>query len=275
MRRKITGIAAIALFLALGLTAGASSEGPALSPEKILAELKASNERYVTGKTLRPNATQARREETTDKGQHPVATFLSCSDSRVPVELIFDSGIGDLFVVRDAGNVCGSDEIGSIEYGVEHLGTPLLVVLGHSKCGAVTAAATNAAVGGSIPVILERILPAVATTRQSFPGFDASALIPEIIKANVWHSIQDLYQRSAIVRELVHEKKVKVVGAIYDIQSGRVQWLGPHPQEAALLGGKVAPEAGHGAAGGHAAEKKVAAAKKPGKAKSSAGHGGH
>lgn len=272
MRKRMTGIAAIALLMALGLTAGAwSEEGAAApSPEKILAELKASNEHYVTGKTAHPNETQARRDETTDKGQHPVATFLSCSDSRVPVELIFDQGIGDIFVVRDAGNVCGSDEIGSIEYGVEHLGTPLLVVMGHSKCGAVTAAATNAAVGGSIPVILERILPAVASARQAFPGFDANALIPEIIKANVWHSIADLYQRSAIVRELAHERKLKVVGAIYDIQSGRVQWLGSHPQEAALLGGKAEAEGGaHGAA---VAEKHAAAAKKPGKGKKPAGH---
>lgn len=229
-------ISILMLLSAVPPRSGSEAPAAAATPDAVLAMLKASNEQYVEGKTLIPHVSQARREETASKGQHPLVTFLSCSDSRVPVEMIFDQGIGDVFVVRDAGNVCGSNEIGSIEYGVEHLGTPLLVVMGHSKCGAVTAAVTRAAVGGSIPVIIEHILPAVAATRQAYPTVDISGLVPEVIKANVWQSIADLYQRSAIVRELVEQKKLKVVGAIYDIESGRVQWLGTHPKEKELLG---------------------------------------
>lgn len=265
MRCKQTGTIVVLILMFAGLAPRAWSEAPsaAASPDAVLALLKASNDQYIEGKSLHPHASSARREETASKGQHPLVTFLSCSDSRVPVELLFDQGIGDVFVVRDAGNICGVTEIGSIEYGVEHLGTPLMVVMGHSKCGAVTAAVTRAEVGGSIPVIIEHILPAVAATRLAYPAIDINGLIPEAIKANVWQSVADLYQRSAIVRELVEQKKLKVVGAIYDIQTGRVQWLGPHPKEKELLGEKENAEAGHEKAAVKAEKASPKAAAKP------------
>lgn len=237
----------ILLLAALCLAAPLRAEEPAKpeTPDHVLTLLKAGNDRFNEGKSVHPNLSLVRREDTAANGQHPLATFLSCSDSRVPVEAIFDQGVGDVFIVRDAGNVAGLDEIGSIEYGVEHLGTPLLVVLGHSKCGAVTAAATHAAVGGSIPKILEHILPAIEATCQAHPGFESKALIPEAITANVWQSIAELLEKSEIAREFVHEGKLKIIGAVYDIQSGRVRWLGPHPKEKELLAAKE-----HGAADG-------------------------
>ncbi|MDX2034148.1 MAG: carbonic anhydrase [Blastocatellia bacterium] len=126
------------------------------------------------------------------------------------------------------------DETGSAEYGVEHLGTPLLVVLGHTGCGAVTAAVTHAEVRGSIPPLLAHIKPAVRTAREGRPELTGSDLIPEAIHANVFHSIEELFKRSETIRSRVRAGKLKVVGAIYDLKSGRVNWLGVHPKQPAL-----------------------------------------
>ena len=114
-----------------------AGEAPAMTSQDALRLLREGNARYASWKAENPNVSSARLTETAIEGQHPIATVLACSDSRVPVERVFDRGIGDIFVVRVAGNVCGTDEVASLEYGVEHLGTPLLVVLGHTNCGAV------------------------------------------------------------------------------------------------------------------------------------------
>lgn len=256
----------IALLLALGARtlAAAAVEAPGANPDTIQAALKAGNERYIAGKALHPNTNLERREQTADKGQQPQATILSCSDSRVPVEVVFDQGVGDTFVIRNAGNVSSTEAIGSIEYGVEHLGTPLLVVMGHTKCGAVTAAATGAEVGGSIPDVIAHILPAVKAVRDAHPGEDPNALVPAMIEANVWQSIAELYRQSAITREHVHEGKLRVVGAIYDIQSGRVRWLGSHPREKELLeSGPAKDGAGAGQGNGATQKKGMKAAPQP------------
>lgn len=121
----------------------------ALTPEEAMKKLQEGNERYVAGKSTQPNQSQARRQETA-KGQHPFATVLACSDSREPVEIIFDGGIGDIFVIRVAGNVVDTIEVGSIEYGVANLHTPVVLVLGHTHCGAVAAAVKEVPVQGSI-----------------------------------------------------------------------------------------------------------------------------
>lgn len=168
-------------------------------------------------------------------GQHPLATVISCSDSRVPPEILFDEGLGDLFIIRVIGNIGSVDETGSAEYGTEHLGTPLLVVLGHTSCGAVTAAVTHAEVHGSIPLPLAHIKPAVRVAHKTHPELRGKALVPEAIRANVWHSIQELFTRSEIIRSRVRAGKLKVIGAIYDLPSGQVNWLGTHPQQQAWL----------------------------------------
>ncbi|MCC7478337.1 carbonic anhydrase [bacterium] len=207
------------------------------SPEAVLLELIEGNRRFVKGRSLHPRMDLQRILETSS-GQHPKVSIVSCADSRVPVELLLDQGIGDVFTVRVAGNVCDTDEIGTVEYGVEHLGTPLLVVMGHTSCGAVKAVCTGAEVGGSIPLLVDNIGPAVERAHEH-SGLSGEALVPLAVEENVWQSIHDLLAHSAITAELVHSGKLKIVGAIYDISSGEVQWLGSHPDEEALVSARL------------------------------------
>ncbi len=211
------------------------------------ARLSEGNARFVSGTATHPNQDRARLQETA-KGQKPFVTVIGCSDSRVPVEVATDQGVGDVFIVRVAGNVCDTDEIGSAEYGVDHLGTPLLVVLGHSKCGAVTAVATDAALHGSIPPLVDNIRPAVDAAKAENPGLSGDALVTPSIKQNVWQSIEDILRRSEAIRNCVKEGKAKVVGAMYHVEDGKLEWLGAHPKQAELLA--IESTGGHG--GGHA-----------------------
>jgi carbonic anhydrase len=204
------------------------------SPEDAARGLKEGNARFAAQHPSHPNAGAARRTETA-KGQRPFATVVACSDSRVPVEVLFDRGIGDLFVIRVAGNVCGPTEIGSVEYAVQHLKTPLVVVMGHSQCGAVIAAVDGSQAPGSLPAIVDLIRPAVARARTAQPGLSHEALVAAAIRENVWQGLTDLLTQSSILREAVASKQVQVVGALYDIQSGQVAWLGPPPDQAKLL----------------------------------------
>lgn len=221
------------LTIAVVINAGDKKEGTQKpSPDKVIEILKAGNDRFVKGESIYPHTDKARLMQagTENQGDHAYATILSCSDSRVPVELIFDAGIMDIFVVRVAGNVCDTDEIGSIEYGLAHVNTPVLVVLGHTQCGAVTAV-TNAIEGHghelerNIPPLVENIKPAVERAKANFPHKHGADIIPEAIVENVWQGIHDLFMESPAVRELVHEGKSKVTGAIYDVSTGEIEWL--------------------------------------------------
>ena len=208
---------------------------PAVTPDQALEQLREGNDRFVANDVSHPHANQERRCETFAGGQHPVATVLSCSDSRVPPELLFDSGIGDLFVVRVAGNVADTDEIATIEYGAAHLKTPLIVVMGHVKCGAVTAVVDGADVHGNLPGLLKKIKPAAADARDANPDLKGSPLVAKAIRANVFQAMQDVITHSDDVAGLLKSKQVKLVGAIYDLHSGNVQWLGEHPRQAELI----------------------------------------
>lgn len=223
--------------------AAEEKDAPALSPDDVIKRLKDGNERYVSGKLEHPNVSADRRTETAKGGQHPYVTLLSCADSRVPTEFIFDAGIGDLFVMRVAGNVADTDEVATIEYGVEHLKTPLLLVLGHTRCGAVTAAATNAEAHGNIPALVAKIKPAVAVAKERHPELDGEKLVAATVETNVWEAIDNAFKSSPILREAVHGHKAKVVGAIYDIETGQVRWLGEHPEQTKLLGYTTGPKA--------------------------------
>jgi carbonic anhydrase len=216
----------------------ASSPAASQNPNDVLAELLRGNKRFVKSASLYSNQDGKRRTETALNGQKPLATILSCSDSRVPLEIIFDQGIGDIFVIRIAGNIADKTEVGSIEYGVGHLGTPLLIVLGHTKCGAVTAAVKNSDVGGSIPSLIERIKPAVLKARANHQEQSEDELIMNSIKANVFQSIEDIFKASEKVGMLVREGKLKVIGALYDIETGVVSDLGVHYKQEALIRGQ-------------------------------------
>ncbi len=210
------------------------SAAPAVTSQEAQARLQSGQARYLNGSATHANQDSARRSEVAS-GQAPFATILTCSDSRVSPEILFDQGLGDLFVVRVAGNVAKIDEIGSIEYGAGHLGAPLLVVLGHSSCGAVKAVAEGAEVHGNIPQLVDTIVPAVEKTKVANPGLAGAALIAKAVEANVWQSIDNIFENSATVRDLVKAGKLKVVGAVYDLTTGAVQWQGEHPEQARLL----------------------------------------
>jgi carbonic anhydrase len=218
-----------AIALVVPLVAWATEPGASLSPQQVRDKLSEGNARYVAGKSEHANADAARREETATSGQHPMVTVLSCSDSRVPVELIFDQGIGDVFVVRVAGNMCNGDEAGSIEYGVDHVGTPLLVVMGHTDCGAVKAAATHAELHGHVMPLVANLHPVIARLEKEHPDLHGIELVPAAVEANVRASIDNLLKMSPIVEERVKAGKLKVVGAIYDLKSGKVRWLDEKP----------------------------------------------
>lgn len=212
--------------------------------ETSLLLLKEGNQRYATSKSQHPSLEENRRIAIAKEGQEPFVTVLSCADSRVPPELLFDRGLGELFVVRVAGNVAGVDELASIEYGVGHLHTPILLVLGHSKCGAVTAAAKGAALHGHLPSLVANIRPAVERAKD-VGGTD---VVSSAIRENVWQAINDIITKSEVIQQCVKEGSVKVIGALYDIDSGKVDWLGEHPQMQNLLEVSVpAPTGGHAA----------------------------
>ena len=241
---KILTVLALSLIVimltpTLVLSAGAKAKKP--SPAAAIAKLKAGNRRFVEERPIHPNVSRARLLQAgrEDQGDHAYATVITCSDSRVPVEILFDAGVMDIFVVRVAGNVCDTDECGSIEYGLAHVNTPVLVILGHTQCGAVTAV-TKAAQGHghalerNIPPLIDNIEPAVNRTIATYPEKTGSELIKAAIEENVWQSVRDLFTASPSTRQLVRSGKAKVVGAIYDVATGAVNWL-PERETMAIL----------------------------------------
>ena len=202
------------------------------SPSETLDILKEGNKRFCQGKALRLHADAARLAQAgkENQGDHAYATVITCSDSRVPVEMIFDAGVMDIFVVRVAGNVADVDEAGSIEYGLAHVNTPVLVVLGHTQCGAVTAVTHNIQGKGhplerNIPPLIDNIEPAVKRAMSKHPDKKGDSVIPYAIEENVWQTIEDLFMQSPATRALVKSKTVEVVGAIYDVSTGMINWL--------------------------------------------------
>jgi methyl-accepting chemotaxis protein len=229
-------VAALAIAAPALATHGALTTPSSVAPtaDEVLTALKEGNARFVAGTPQHPHSGMDRVIETS-AGQTPMATVIGCSDSRVALERLFDRGIGDLFVVRVAGNVADTDEIGSAEYGTGHLHTPLMIILGHTKCGAVSAVASGAALHGSIPSLVDNIIPAVERARHANPGVSDKDLIPFAVRENVFESIASTLTHSQEIRDLVTEGKLRVVGAVYDIDTGIVDWLGEHPAQSALL----------------------------------------
>jgi len=234
---------------ALAAPAAATTAASGISADEALRLLKEGNARYVDGKLRHPHQDRARRALTAAQGQHPLATVLTCSDSRVPAEIIFDQGIGDIFVVRVAGNVAATDEIGSIEYAVDHLAVPVVMVLGHSQCGAVTAVVENSKLPPNLASLVAPIKPAVDKAREANPEAAKDVLLKAAITDNVWQAIDDMLRQSPIIREKVRDNQVQAVGALYDLDSGQVQWLGPHPDQAKLVGAKKGAPAKSGQKG--------------------------
>lgn len=229
---KLVLIAICLLAFTGGLALASGSKTAKPSPDAAIALLKAGNKRFVTGKAIQPHTDVARLilAGKENQGDHAYATVITCSDSRVPVEILFDAGVMDIFVIRVAGNVLDVDEIGSVEYGLAHVNTPVFVVLGHTQCGAVTAV-TNAVQGHghplerNIPPLVDNIIPAVEKAILDNPTVHGAEVIPFAIQENIWQGIEDLFMNSPASRDLVNDGKVKVVGAIYDVSNGKISWL--------------------------------------------------
>lgn len=192
--------------------------------EQALRKLIDGNRRFVTHHVVHPHETVQRRVTLAREGQHPFAIVLSCSDSRVPPEIVFDEGLGDLFVVRIAGNIVDDAVIGSIEYAAEHLGVKLLMVLGHEKCGAVQAAIGNQR-EAHLRNLVDAIRPAVDTVRRQFPEGETADFADKVVRENVVEVVSLLQANEPVLKKLVGEKELKVVGGVYHISSGKVEFL--------------------------------------------------
>lgn len=205
-----------------------------VSADDALKMLEEGNVRFVQDGCHSPRRDLETRILTSKEGQTPFAALLACSDSRVPVSAIFDQGIGDLFTVRVAGNVVGESGLGSIEYAVAYLGVPLLVIMGHSHCGAVQAAVGQGNHSVRISKLIEKIAPAVSKAIAANADLTDRDLLNEIARTNVSQQIEDLLGHSEIVRHAVEAEHVLVVGAFYDISTGQVEWMGAHPEGESL-----------------------------------------
>jgi carbonic anhydrase len=236
-REVLKGVAAGAAAFALSRLPGATvwaaeggghgeGEGKAVSPEEGIARLKEGNQRYVSMNRLPdPGVGPAAREPLT-KGQWPYATILCCSDSRVPPELIFDEGLGRLFIVRVAGNMLAPALLGSIEYASMHSTSRLIMVMGHEACGAVGAAVHVAENPGAketpgINDIVNRLMPAVLKARKE-TGFDGKKLVEAAAKENVRMVVQQIADESAPLKRLQDKGELKIVGGYYSLATGKV-----------------------------------------------------
>lgn len=197
------------------------SHGHAMTAEynELIKRLKEGNDRFIMSTSSGAGRDEARRSEVAI-GQHPFAIILTCSDSRLPPEFIFDQGLGDLFVIRTAGNVVDDIAIGSIEYAAEHLHSKLIVVLGHERCGAVQVTVAGGEIPGHIGAIAEKIEPALAVA-----GDKAGDLVENTVYANIIGIVKSLQTSKPILAEMLHLGEIAVIGARYDLDGGHVSWL--------------------------------------------------
>ena len=201
-----------------------------ISAREALERLREGNRRFVSG--VRSGGTlpiHARRRELL-AGQQPFAVILGCSDSRVPVELVFDQGLGDLFVIRVAGNIVTPSQFGSVEYAAQHLGAQLVVVLGHSGCGAVSATVEEVMQPTDLPSphlrsIIERIQPSVEPLLANEPRHDTEALVRQAIRANIHAAAKYLQHESEILKDLIQRDELLIVGAEYSLETGVVDFI--------------------------------------------------
>ena len=226
MKHRLLSILCLCFVLFASALVSASEAGPGLTADEALSKLMDGNLHFVSNQiTIRETSTPSIRESLTT-GQKPFAIILACSDSRVPPEIIFDQGLGEIFVVRVAGNVPDPVILGSIEYAAEHFNCPLVMVLGHKRCGAVTAAVeSQGPPHGNIGAIIKTIAPAVKRAKKDVKGASKSDLVESAIDNNIKLVAKSLLKQSPVIRSLVDEGKLKIVGAKYDLDDGTVRLL--------------------------------------------------
>jgi carbonic anhydrase len=218
MVRRLGLLALVALSIIAARAVIAAVQPATMSAADSLKLLLEGNQRFVAGKLEHPNQTPARRAEVA-KGQHPFAAILACSDSRTPPEIIFDRGLGDLFVVRVAGNVANQVVIESLDYSVKHLGVRTVMILGHNRCGAVTAAVAGHEGAGDVGPMLTELKPAVAASKGM-----AGDPVENAVRENVLLVMKNL-ATSEELSAMVKSGELKIVGGIYDLDTGKIEML--------------------------------------------------
>lgn len=223
MKRYLLSLCVVLFATAL---VSASETGSGLTADEALRKLMDGNQRFIANKTTIREASTPSIREALATGQKPFAIILSCSDSRVPPEIIFDQGLGEIFVVRVAGNIPDPIILGSIEYAAEHFSCPLVMVFGHKRCGAVSAAVESQGhPHGNIGAIIKTITPAVEQARKDSKGAGKSQLVERAIDNNIELVAKSLTRQSPVIRSLVDAAKVKIVKAKYDLDDGTVRLL--------------------------------------------------
>ncbi len=214
----LTSLVMCSLILACTLVAMASEEKTGMTADQAMKNLLEGNDRFVSGNVVHPDQSIAERRAEVVSAQHPFAVVVTCSDSRVPPEIVFDQGLGDIFVVRTAGEVMDNVTLGTVEYAVDHLNVPLVLVLGHDGCGAVEAAVSGGEAPGHIADLVEAIKPAVETAK----GMKGD-LLNNSIDVNTQNIVDELKSSQPILYPAVKEGTLKIVGARYHLDSGEVK----------------------------------------------------
>ena len=201
-----------------------------ISAREALERLRQGNRRFAAGLRSHDTLSSPERRNELAAGQEPFAIILGCSDSRVPAEIVFDQGLGDLFVVRVAGNIVAASQIGSVEFGAAQFGTPLVVVLGHSRCGAVTATLEQlqqpaGKQSRNLRSIVDRVRPSVEALLSTALRHDPDELVRQAVRANVRVSVSHLRHGSEIIEDLIQRGSLLVVGAEYSLESGVVDFF--------------------------------------------------
>ncbi len=205
-----------------------------LTAAEALQRLTEGNARFAANVVSVDSLSRMLRRDDLARGQRPAAIVLGCSDARAPAELVFDQGLGDLFVIRVAGNVVSPSQVGSVEFAAERFGTRLVVVMGHTRCGAVAATleameAGRPTASANVMSIVERVRPAVEMVREASPGADREAVLRAAGRANVRLAAEHLRHGSAVLERLIQEQGLLVMGAEYDVESGRVDFFDRPP----------------------------------------------
>ena len=195
-----------------------------LNPDLALEILKEGNDRFV--KNLKANRNLLQQVNDTAQGQFPFATILSCIDSRTSAELIFDQGLGDVFSIRIAGNILNEDILGSMEFATKVVGTKIIIVLGHTKCGAIVGACNNVELG-NLTALLDKVKPAIAIEKETTENRTGSNVrfVDNVTTNNVIHTIERIRRESPIILDLENTGAIKIVGAIYNVDTGSVNFL--------------------------------------------------